>query len=996
MRARLGAAPQRPSWPSVSIVVPTRSARDLLSRLLDGLDGTTDYAPFDVLVVDNASDDDTLQWLRGSSFGFPLRIVSMERNLSFSAACNRGAGATEGELLLFLNNDVEPLEPGWLRRLVASLYESGAALAGAVLVDPALESDAGRRGAVHHRDLCFRPAARAVGALEAAPRGLGTDLAQALGPDRPAAAVTAACALVRRSAFASVGGFCELFAYGKEDVDLCLKLRLAGHEIVAGGSTILLHRRGTTRRTSAVGTHAFQRGNLRLLLERWGPRLRREYALDVDDGRGVWSDGAAGDGAWDARTSYCVIAGHAAHAEAADRLVRELVALGYRARGSTAGMGWLLDDVLVHVTAGRAAPPAVRGRWNVLLHGDGPLPPKQDVARFDVVMRGEPDAQRLVTGVEDELGRRGGAARVQRPGQGPPPPGSRAILVLGMARTGTSATTRLLNLLGADVGPAEKLMAPKATVNAKGFYEHHPLVQVNVALLRRLGGSWRDVPDLTPGWELDPRLDDLRERALQLIAEDFATAALWTFKDPRTSLTLPFWRPLVGEPQFVICHRQPLEVAASLEHRDGLTLEQSLALWERYTASAIAHTQGARRIFVGYDELFDERDAVLEALARFTGRPDLAGSPGVRSEAGAWLDAGLRHHRRTRSELVTEPAVGQRVATLALLLELAVRSRTQEPALAGGRGGGEISDALDAAARASAGLEHSPSIADGAARIDGLEERIAEQTAELSRRDPGRRSRVPPEVGFLFVCGCPRSGTTALTTFLNGDERILLGQERYRRIIPLLEPFHFSEPLFFNPTLRETSWAMPWRHEHVFPGSFRDYRALRERWRRGGVQILGDKAPLYHRHFDLLAERFPAARYVMLLRDLRGVARSYIGRAENPIDHWPAENDHRLAVEHWNEALGAAQRFLEGPHADRLLLVSYADFLGGVPGQLERLYDFLGLQAGPADAERYALVNAEFRRRRAADRPLAADVEDHIASHADFALEAELRALATR
>jgi len=998
VRARLGSAPHRPSWPSVSIVVPTHSARELLSRLLDGLQDTTDYAPMDVLVVDNASTDDTLQWLRESTFAFPLTVLEMDRNLSFAAACNRGAAAAEGELLLFLNNDVELLEDGWLKRLVTSLDDAGAAIAGAVLVDPALASDAGRGGAVHHRSLLFGPTRQDAGVLEARPRGLGTDLASALGPDRPAAAVTAACALVRRRAFESVQGFCELFVYGKEDVDLCLKLLLAGHEVVAGGSTVVLHRRGATRSASAVGTPAFQQRNVRVLLERWGPRLRREYALDVAGGLGVWSDGAAAGGIWDPGVSYCVSAGDVSHAQAAEALAGDITALGRQARVSMTGTAWLLDDVIVHVTAGRPPPPAVGGRWNVLVHVDGPLPPKPQLAAFDVVVPGAPSAQALVTQVEDELARRGGPARVRPPREerGNATPGAaRAIFVLGMARTGTSVTTRLLNLCGAEVGPGDKLMAPNANVNAKGFYEHFPLMQINVALLRRLGGSWRDPPVLAPGWELDPRLDDLRSQARQLIADDFAAARLWVFKDPRTSLTLPFWRPLVGQIDFVICYRNPLAVAASLERRDNLTLEQSLALWERYTASAIAHTQGARRLFIGYDECFDDRDAVLRALAAFAGDAGRASAPEFQAQAAMWLDAGLRHHRAARAGLVTEPAIGKRVATLALLLELAVRSRAQEPALAGGRGGGSVADALDAAAREIEGPARLGAVADEAARSEGLEERIAAEMAELSRRGPGRRSRVPPSVAFLFVCGCPRSGTTAVATFLNGDERIVLGQERYRRAIPLLEPFHFSEPLFFNPTLHETSWGRPSRNEQVFPGSFADYRVLRDRWRRGATRIIGDKAPLYFRHLDQLAERFPTGRFVLLLRDVRAVARSYIARAANPQDHWPAENDHRLAVEHWNEALTAAHGFLAGPHAERLLLLSYARFLGGEAGELERLYAFIGLEPTAADAARYGQVSAEFRRRASAARvPLADAVEAHIAANADAGLDAEVRALA--
>ena len=997
LRSRLGDVRERSSWPTVSIVVPTSGTPDLLGPLLSGLSAETDYALFSVVVVVTGGPGDAAEWLDPTSFDFPVKVLEADRDLSFSAACNRGAAATAGELLLFLNDDIEPLEPLWLDRLVTSLEESGAALAGAVLVDPALRSSTDRVGAVHHLDLCFRPAAGLDDVLEPRPRGFGSDLEAALGPDRKAAAVTAACALVRRSAFESVQGFCELFDYGKEDVDLCLKLAAAGHEIVAGGSTVLLHRRGATRRTAVAGTQDVRRRNLRLLMERWGPRLRREYALDLASGRGVFSDGDPAEGEGDAGVGYCVLAADPAHADDARALVRDLTALGRRARFSTEGMGWLLDDVIVHVSPSPDPPPVIRGRTNVLVRLDGPRIPKRQLARFDLVTRGAPDAQRLADQVDAELERRGGPPRIEpRAGTAPAAPAAApAIFVLGMARTGTSVTTRILNLYGADVGPEPKLMGPNADVNAKGFYEHFPLMQINVELLQRLGGSWRDLPDLTPGWELDPGLDDLRDQARRLIADDFAEARLWVFKDPRTSLTLPFWRPLLGQTRFVICFRNPLEVAESLARRDGLSLEQSVALWEQYTASAIAHTAGARRVFVGYGEYFDGRDQALTAVARLADTSASTESPELRAPVRLWLDAEMRHHRRTHRELVTEPAIGARAAKLFLLLELASRSRGREPGLAGARGGGPVSDALDEIARETIGPSRGAGTpSQDALRISGLEERIAAEMKELSRRAGADQPQPADPARFLFVCGCPRSGTTALTTFLNGDGRLLLGQERYRRVMALLEPFHFTEELFFNPSLKETSWAMPWRGETVFPGNPADYRTLRERWRAGQVQVLGDKAPRYHRHLDRIAESFPGARFVMLLRDLQEVARSYTERARNPADHWPAENDHRLAVQHWNEALADARSFLDGPEPERLLVVPYTEFFSGAPDQLDRLYAFLELDVPAEQRERYAEVNEEHRRRSSRqDAPLPDEVQAYLAEHGDHALAADVQAL---
>ena len=252
-------------------------------------------------------------------------------------------------------------------------------------------------------------------------------------------------------------------------------------------------------------------------------------------------------------------------------------------------------------------------------------------------------------------------------------PGS-AVVVLGMARSGTSAVTRLLALLGVQLGPEEALLAP-AGENARGFFEHRALMRVNKELLQRLGGSWSQPPRLVGGWQRDPGLEDLRACARQLIEADFAGAPLWGFKDPRTSLTLPFWAELLEEAgweaRYVICHRRPLDSARSLHARDAIRLDEGIALWTRYTAAALAHTAGRPRILISYEHLFGEREALVGELAGFLGVPQRAASPAVRAQIEGWIQAGLRHHAGSLRELLEHPAVSAEAQALHLLLELA-------------------------------------------------------------------------------------------------------------------------------------------------------------------------------------------------------------------------------------------------------------------------------------------------------------------------------------
>ncbi|HET8863791.1 MAG TPA: hypothetical protein VFM94_11135, partial [Solirubrobacterales bacterium] len=188
---------------------------------------------------------------------------------------NQGAEIAGGELLLFLNNDVEPFEPGWLRELVACHRASGAGAVGATLVCP--DSEHGRDFAhgygVQHRGLAFAQGdgSRLVPVL----RGWEEDpLDERLGEDVECDAIAAACLLIASPTHRQVGGFTHGFLYGCEDVDLCLKLRAASLSSVCSGRSIAVHRPVSTRRTIPhEEAGRTKQANLELLWRRWGPRL---------------------------------------------------------------------------------------------------------------------------------------------------------------------------------------------------------------------------------------------------------------------------------------------------------------------------------------------------------------------------------------------------------------------------------------------------------------------------------------------------------------------------------------------------------------------------------------------------------------------------------------------------------------------------------------------------------------------------------------------------
>ena len=222
-----------------------------------------------------------------------------------------------------------------------------------------------------------------------------------------------------------------------------------------------------------------------------------------------------------------------------------------------------------------------------------------------------------------------GRSRVERSDRAPI-----VVCVLGMSRSGTSLTTQVLNLAGVYLGPTDELLgedlrqlnqadattlARASDTNPKGFWEHYRIMRLNERILRRLGGSWREPPPLPVGWERSEDLAEERREARALLDRNFAGRSIWGWKDPRNSLTLPFWKSLLPEMRYVICTRNPQDVAASLRRRDGMSLEQAAHLWCVYVASALAVTSGGLRFFVPYERYFEDRRAIASRLAAFVG-----------------------------------------------------------------------------------------------------------------------------------------------------------------------------------------------------------------------------------------------------------------------------------------------------------------------------------------------------------------------------------------
>ncbi len=193
----------------------------------------------------------------------------------------------------------------------------------------------------------------------------------------------------------------------------------------------------------------------------------------------------------------------------------------------------------------------------------------------------------------------------------------RALVVVGMHRSGTSALAGVLQLLGVELG--RKLLAARPGVNDKGFFELERVFRNHNALLESLGSAWDDVAPLPEQWWLDARAQPFRAEFTAILREEFATVPLICLKDPRLCRTLPLWKEILREEGIELCPvligRAPEQVSESLRRVHGIAAAKARALWLRHVLDGERATRGLRRVLVTYDQLLEDWAAVVARIA---------------------------------------------------------------------------------------------------------------------------------------------------------------------------------------------------------------------------------------------------------------------------------------------------------------------------------------------------------------------------------------------
>ncbi len=225
---------------------------------------------------------------------------------------------------------------------------------------------------------------------------------------------------------------------------------------------------------------------------------------------------------------------------------------------------------------------------------------------------------------------------------------TQGLLVLGMHRSGTSAVTRVLNLLGCAL--PDDLIGPSES-NETGHWESVAAMQLNDAILASAGSNWADWGAINDDWHQSGLKAEMLGRISQVIQDHAALGPLFALKDPRTCRVADLW--LAGmaeakvEARVLLMLRNPAEVCASLEERDLMAPGYGQLLWLRHVLDAEFYSRGVQRVVCHYDHLMRNWQGEVDRIKTGLGIALPRNTPAVHAEIDQYLKGDYRHHERS-------------------------------------------------------------------------------------------------------------------------------------------------------------------------------------------------------------------------------------------------------------------------------------------------------------------------------------------------------------
>ncbi len=259
--------------PLVSIIIPTKDKVEVLERAMVSILEVSTYDNYEIIVIDNQSSEPaTANYLEKISKHAAIRVMQYDKPFNYSAINNYAVSQASGSMLLFLNNDVEVITPGWIEEMLSIALQKGVAAVGTMLYFP--------DNTIQHAGIILGFNGVAVNAYAQEPRGYKGQIGRAR-LRQTMSAVTGACLMVRQSIFHQVGGMNEDLAVAFNDVDLCLRFVKAGYRNVWTPFAELFHHESLSRGNDDTPEKRRRfLGEVDYMREHWGQILENDSAYN--------------------------------------------------------------------------------------------------------------------------------------------------------------------------------------------------------------------------------------------------------------------------------------------------------------------------------------------------------------------------------------------------------------------------------------------------------------------------------------------------------------------------------------------------------------------------------------------------------------------------------------------------------------------------------------------------------------------------------------------
>lgn len=229
----------------------------------------------------------------------------------------------------------------------------------------------------------------------------------------------------------------------------------------------------------------------------------------------------------------------------------------------------------------------------------------------------------------------------------------------------------------------------------------------------------------------------------------------------------------------------------------------------------------------------------------------------------------------------------------------------------------------------------------------------------------------------LFVIGPSRSGTTAVTDYLNRHDEILICRERYKSVPEKIDPavFTFEKILDYEPGRGKGYETDVPREHHAELLTSKDPTKLK--W-------IGDKQPSGAQRFRAISANNPGAHFLITYRPIEEVVESFEDRAKNLDDPWiGGKNGLKMGVNSWNQAMRSAREYLQSYDEPNGLFISYHDFFHNNESYVPLLSEFLEIDFSDSIVETRADMSREFENRRREKTPITEEKAEYIRKNKD-------------